>query len=108
MDGYDEIGYNSPDWANAVDALDVSTASAQSYTYTATEDGWLTGYIRSGNATNSLTATINGVVVFVTCGVSTVRQFENSLFVKISKGDIFETVFPTNGGTLKVQFVPHK
>lgn len=106
--GYDEIGFNSPDWANAIDALNVPSTAAQLYSYTATDDGWLAGLITGGLYNNYEIGTINGVPVFETWGVSGVRQFENGLFVKVNKGDVFEITFSAGGGSINIKLVPHK
>lgn len=92
--GYDEIGFNSPDWAKAESVTFSSTP------YTVTKDGWIAGIV-------TISGTINLFVnlIQVASFQGTSSYFENGpLFIKVSLGD----EITANGTITTLKFIPHK
>ena len=73
-----------PDYSNL--SIIVDTAITESYSYTATEDGWLHVNVQSTNsAAGQLAVTINNTYTFVLC--TPVGYLQQSQILLVKKGD---------------------
>ena len=106
--GYDEIGYNSPDYSNAQVIFNPEHLTNQTLTYAVLNDGWVAGEITL-TRTGVTYLKINNIIVGSAYGYTGVIAGRDGIFAKVSKGDTVE--LSTNGVydyDCLVYFVSHK